>query len=399
MKRLGVVLLAVLSLACAELNPQSGAAVSDSAGIRIVTNTAAQFEEAPHWGLVLDLELVSTEEDEVTLYRVGAVTPLGGDRIAVLNGGLAEVLVFDREGKLLTCFGGAGDGPGEFRAMASLVQVGPDSIGVYDSRRKRLSVFTAEGKLAREITLDPVPAGSSYEFLLPLASGDFVVFTQGGLNSERQGVFRAMSESVVIRPDGSVRSSLGQFPGTENFVGRFAGPVLFGAGTYAATVGNDVIVGTSEEPEIRRYAANGSLKEIIRWPDHDRTVGDARFESYAQAALATVPEAGRSQARQLLEELPRSPREPAYGSLVSSGSGMMWIGAYPGPEVLLPDTRPPASSAVLVDQNGGVVAVVDTPVGFRAEFLGESEVGGVYRDELGVESVRVYRFASAPGGQ
>jgi len=58
----------------------------------------------------------------------------------------SEIKVFNLEGKFRRSIGRLGDGPGEYRSVASLFPHGITDIGIYDWSNLRLTVFSREGE-------------------------------------------------------------------------------------------------------------------------------------------------------------------------------------------------------------------------------------------------------------
>lgn len=390
MRSLGAGAALVLA-ACGGAGTSPGVVVRDSAGIEIVENGPESLAAAARWSLAAEpsLELRSRAADDVVLFLIADVAPLDDGSVAVANGGSQEVLVFDRSGSLLRRLGGEGEGPGEFGSLSSVLAL-EDSLGVYDSRQRRLSVFGPEGRLVREVALGARAQPGSSMALHPLSTGDFALFVRGGLRAE-PGVFRPEAESFRISPAGEVLATYGSFPGSElAVIPGAAGAVLFGALTVAATVGEHLVVGLGERPELRAYAPSGSLSRILRWPDADRTVPAERAERFLEAGLEEMPEAQRPQMRAMFERLPKADRLPPYEDLIGSDAGDLWVGGYVGPERAMPDFRDPVRPWLVFDPAGALQASLQSPEGFRPLAVHGDELVGVFTDALGVESVRAY---------
>ena len=93
----------------------------------------------------------------------------------VINSYEVQVRCSDRAGSVVGAFGGEGEGPGEFRAMGALER-GPDgTIGVFDLRADRMTVFRPDGVRLSEtrvprLFLPAAPFGSvisGYYIALP----------------------------------------------------------------------------------------------------------------------------------------------------------------------------------------------------------------------------------------
>lgn len=99
------------------------------------------------------VEVGSGASPDVALFRVVAVTPLAGDRVAIGMTAPPQVLVANPDGTRAATLGREGDGPGEFSGVRSLVRIEPDSLAVWDPERRRISVFTEDGRFQREVAL------------------------------------------------------------------------------------------------------------------------------------------------------------------------------------------------------------------------------------------------------
>lgn len=370
----------------------------DSAGVTIVANSAAVMSAAATWTLASRpaLEIDAPADGSFVLFRVGDVVPLPHARLAVANSGSHEVLVFDSAGALVSRIGRKGDGPGEFQSVSSLAPLPGDSLVVWDSGHMRLSVFDDGGTLGHEAMVNKLveQTHASYEGVYPLADGD-LVFNTGAIEwTPHEGSSRALSESMRIGTDGSVRSSYGMFPGTAAFSsGGAAGMVPFGATTTVTTAGDDFVVGTEVTTELRVFGPDGTLQRIVRWPDHERPLTDARFQAYVNAALATLPKARRGAFRNRLEKMPRARTEPPYWTVLADSDGRLFVGDYPGQESFVGLTRP-SRHWLIFGPDGAVTAKLETPAGFEVKSIRGPDVIGVYTDQVGVESVRIYRIVA-----
>ncbi len=91
---------------------------TDSAGVRVVVNSAPQWGEGEGWQVTPDPVLTLGTVDyppEQQFQRLGEVTRLGDGTVVVLEIEDAQLRAFDPSGDLLWTAGGIGDGPGETR--------------------------------------------------------------------------------------------------------------------------------------------------------------------------------------------------------------------------------------------------------------------------------------------
>lgn len=402
---------------CGEGPGPSTASVRDSAGVEIVTNEPGSAEAAGAWSLSTDpvVEIGAGADPDVALSQVTAVAPLAGGRVAVGTNVPPRVLIFEPDGSLSATLGRGGEGPGEFSWVASVVELPGDSLAVWDSSRRRISMFTAEGTFAREVDLsetapasaravpnDRVNAGATH--LLPAGSGTTIVWGEGmfGPRPDQATVLRPELPAHRIGPEGDVLTAYGPLPGMTVLAGGQAGmlPVPFAARTYATTADGDFVVGTAESTELRVYGPDGALVRIVRWPEGDRRIRGAHLSRWTEM-LEDLPERLRADVR----SMPRPERVPAYEGLVSTDEGEILVGDYPGPlgllslrradfgpEMFRPERRMPARSWLVFDAGGALTATLETPAGFEPYAVRDGRMWGVFSDELDVESVRGYRL-------
>jgi hypothetical protein len=268
-----------------------------------------------------------------------------------------------------------------------------DSVGVYDGGQRRLSVFDPGGVLRRDVSFRGLRSANGYQELHGLQDRSLLLGDHEGFG-EHRGVFREAVDVWRVSKAGRMEDLLGTFPGWEHFAGQYghavAGQVTFGAGFCLASVETGFVVGTTDKPELQLHDASGALTGLVRWPDHDRVVTEERFDSFASAALAAIPEEARAQARKTLDAIPRAEREPAYQTILADDAGRLWVGAYAGASAAFPGTRPPERGWMIFDADGALAARATTPGGFRATAVRGGRLYGIFIDELGVESVRVY---------
>ena len=90
------------------------------------------------------------DRPDYLVYGVVGATRLSDGRIAVALQRSSEVKYFDPRGRHLKTAGGDGDGPGEFRAPTALLPwpVG-DTMGVWDARQRRVTLFDSAGNPGR----------------------------------------------------------------------------------------------------------------------------------------------------------------------------------------------------------------------------------------------------------
>jgi hypothetical protein len=115
------------------------------------------------------------------------------------------------------------------------------------------------------------------------------------------------------------------------------------------------------------------------------------LDSLWEALVPQVPKAQTAAVHAQFTEIPHADEEPPYRTLVPSDDGV-WVGqfnlleAVPGASA----APAPARSWFVFDSDGTLKAVVHTPAGFDPNVVRGRRILGVFKDTMGVESIRTY---------
>lgn len=94
------------------------------------------------------LEIGVVEGDAAyQLHEVVGAVRLADGGVAVANDGTREVRFFDRDGRFIRAWGGAGDGPEQVRRIYALGRDAGDTLVVVDGGRRRFVRLTSDGRL------------------------------------------------------------------------------------------------------------------------------------------------------------------------------------------------------------------------------------------------------------
>ena len=120
---------------------------SISQSVEFLPNFREQLDTTPQLSIG-----EATGANPILLVEVDGVRLLSDGRIAVVSGGEQAVLYFDAAGKLLRRSGRPGEGPGEFRSITLVGNLG-DSLLLWDGQLDRATLLDPDGKVARTFTL------------------------------------------------------------------------------------------------------------------------------------------------------------------------------------------------------------------------------------------------------
>ena len=408
MRPSGVLLcLGIVSAGCAgsgDAASQPRAAVRDSAGVTIVENERPAPDSRLDWtvGTAPSVSIGVVEGDpNYQLFRVTGATRLSDGRIVVANGGTSELKVFDGDGSYLAAWGGSGEGPGEFGAMApsGLAPWPGDSVMGAGSFQRRISVFDSGGNHGRTFNLGD--GYGSVVAVVPDESGPKMIATTlstFGARTEgaRVELQRLDMPYAALNADGSLDATLVTHPGTEWYVfwnergfPVRARPHPFGRSISEARWGDLVVISPNDRYEILAYRADGSLARIVRRDHESRTPTQADLDDHFARLYADEPDEERAESLAAVQGLPQVEAFPAFGEVVADRMGYLWVSEYqlPGQEL--------GNLWTIFDPEGRVLGLVEAP-DIEIRDIGEDYILGTTSDEVGVEYVQVWSLARTP---
>ena len=380
--------LALLLAACTADAPSS-AVTRDSAGVAIVENLGPAAES---WSLTPEPALVigaDPDDSLQSLYDVGGVTRLADGRIVLTDGGTRQVRVYSAAGDFLTAVGRNGEGPGEFRSLSRPYRLAGDSLLIYDFSLRRLSVLDPLFRFARDFRLQQIPDGEPVSPVLVIAGGEILAgpgFSFG--SGTATGSYRGDIGYLRFRMDGAFIDSVGRFPGAEHFVfnegeNAIALTLPFQPRPRIAATADGFVFGDAGSFEIGRYSRDGRVLSIVRMADRVAPFTAARKQQFREGVVAGSPEDQRPFFERLLAAIPMPDVLPAHSNLVVDALGDLWVRdfAWEDQETV---------EWTVFDAVGSLLATAAMPARFEVQEIGPDWVLGVWRDELGIESVRLH---------
>ena len=393
------VVLALVGIAAACVgDPAEPAAhaVRDSAGVRIVESTRAEFGDAPAWSIDSEPMLDLTRPVAGTphlFYRVSDLTMLPDGSVIVAEMGSGLVRRFSGGGELLAESGGEGDGPGEYRQLSTIHQYRSDSLVAFDSWLGRATVLDSDLEVARTIQFPAPYAGE----LAVLDDGTFVVQFlfpsvmeyegNGGINRTPVPVLRYSAE-------GEVRDTLLVLPGYEELmipsrsgVGWSSTRLLFPKRSFMAASGSEIFAATSDSMSFDMLSPDGLLLRRIEVPTWDLSISREMIEGekYAFVPEDASPEVlRRVEERFAMQPVPKS--RPAFEAVLVDERGYVWLAKTKGRSNYYEATR-----WEVFAPTGEWLGAVVTPARFIVHEFGAEYVLGVWLDDLDVEHVQVLR--------
>ena len=382
--------------------PDAGTQARDSAGIRIIQNSPPDGSRLP-WRIGPEpaVTIGRAEGDEpYLLYRAWDALRLADGRIVVLNDGTQELRVFDADGTHVATWGGAGDGPGEFRSLSAIEPWRGDSIAAWYGPRRGVTVLDANGNFGRNIVLEDGESeqlGMSFE---PRATG-----RDGTILATQNPHLRGTVELQIRGPEGRMVASLGTHPGDARYIANegttrammYFPP--FGARPIQVTWGDLFVQASTGSHEFLAYAGDGALARIVRLGAAPRVPTQAQIDAYIDEEVSWVSpsippgevEQYRAQQRRGWEAVPVAENLPAFSSLVADRADHLWLEEFEPP-----GEERPGSLWKVLDPEGWALGVIETPDGLAILEIGADYILGRTQDEVGVEYVQLWSLERSP---
>ncbi len=368
-------------------------AVSDSAGVEIVSTDVPTWETEPGWQLGAEptVQIGLLDGEAPYLFSdIAGVLRLEDGTLVVGDGQSRGIRFFDSSGSFTHAVGGEGEGPGEFSRLGWIALCGGELFS-FDWSLNRVTTWSLTGEFGKTFFLhEPGSERGPYRSRCG-PDGSFVV-TGWGVRPPPPPApafeFFAQPAPVWrIFPDVTGSTELGEYISSERVLtlnengAGGSGPHPFGRSVVFAQDEDNIYIGTSERLQIEVRSNDGALLRLVRGPDDDLVIDEEIIAQYRAAPVAVVDSSWRSR----LDEggMPMPPRLPAYTELLIDPEGNLWVERFSLPWA-------PENRWGVFSSSGEFYGHVRMPTGFQMMGVSEGFVFGVSRDELEVERVEVY---------
>lgn len=378
---------------------------TDSAGVEIVINSTAAWQENEGWRIeaepVLQIGHRPENDPNYDLLRITAGTMLAHGEILAALGTSRQVRIFSPTGEWRRSIGRDGEGPGELRRVG-VISMSGDTIFIPDGQLRRLNAFSVRGEFLRSWKylfvegIGNLPPGHR------LSDGSWIAsaglpFRSDDISSD--GVLRQRSRFYRVDADLSILlDTIVEVRGRELVVTRAsesddlratvetAVPAPLGRSSSVAAAADQFVWGENSLAEIRLLSADGSLRRILRWTDPGIPVDAALLERVKHAALAQAEgddAVRRSIESQYAQKSP-APVVPYFSDLRLDATGALWVQEY-----LLSASDSVAFRIFRAD--GQYLGRRSLPPRHRVLEIGRDRILTVWQDPDDLEYLRVYR--------
>jgi hypothetical protein len=406
--RIAALLAAVSLLAsCADTRgPEWAGTVADSAGIPVVQNPAeGLWREGQPWTVEEELSIGSLEGEEA--YQFGQIIGVDVDsdgNVYIADLQAQNVRVFDATGTYLRTMGSPGSGPGELGPALNGVFVSGDRVVVPDLGNARIVTFTRSGELVGSQRLD-IAQGVPIRW--DMASGGRIVVqrryvdptdtTRGprGDPLVTIGTDEQPADTVAILPPGE---SL-QIRGGQARV-RFFDPEPI----WDADPDGRLLTAKNNAMRFEVWGTDGALVRIITLPFERQPVTDRDKRVFLDAIADAARQQGAppQAVEAFLAQATFADSYPAFASLALGPAGSVWVQRIRSGQELAGeegtfDIQDLGSTEWSVfDAEGRYLGLVTFPGKYQPIRSMGDRFYGIARDELDVQSLKVYRVITEP---
>lgn len=398
--------LALVACGGAEGDARWTGAVTDSAGISIVSNTErALWSSGDGWTVAEELRIGTAEgEAEYQFGQISGMGILSDGRIAVLDQQGQHVKLFSPQGDYLATIGGPGSGPGEFGPGSGPLLVGPgDSLFVPDLGNQRVNRLTPDGESAGSYPIDfrlgiPTrwqtrPSGEVVNQVRPFGLPNMPAPDSMDAIVSRASDGAAVDTLLKVR-SGKTFSFSGDAPEFNFFV---AEPSWTLAGE------DGLVFGVNDEYRLRVFDREGTEVRQVRMPfvpspvtEEDRTIFTSLLVKAWEDAGVPPP-----QLEMLKGAVHYADAFPAYAQFLVGPRRSLWVQQFQAPNALSDEEKESFDPSFslgsaawdVFDGEGRYLGVVTMPPRFQPLGFSGERMYGMWRDEFDVQYVMIVRVS------
>jgi hypothetical protein len=327
-----------------------------------------------------------------TFHQVRQPFLLGGDRVVVPLAGTNVIRVFDLGGSYLASFGRPGPGPGEFTRLDQAWARG-DTLEAYDSGTRTITRFLPTGQL-ESLRLENPDTSSRLTSPFSAVSGTFgegwvmIAVPFAGFGA------RDSLRILHFGRDGRSTGVLGEVLGMRRYQSAAgSGPEPLSPRARVALANGVLYTGETLTPRIDVLDASGERRSVA-WNPMGTESASRAWQLLRDSLVASAPADRRAAVVEQYRHLQEPEQISTFWDVVPDQAGFVWISPYEPLNHSFSPFAPEASGGEwsVYTSNGEKVAEVSVPAGLQPTFIDERHVVGIHRDELGLETVRVYEL-------
>ncbi len=401
----------ILATACGEVEggAEWAGTIEDSAGVQLVRNSLVPMvAEGDVWSFTEVLTFGEAAGDPD--YQFGQISGLdvaSDGRILVLDQQAGHIKVFSPEGMFESAIGQSGSGPGELGPQAALLMVGRgDTVIVPDMGNQRVNLFFLDGS---EPSSFPLRFEEGLPMRWEMSDQGVLVAQRRALNIPGQQESEQSDTDLIARQayDGSIKDTLMTPPRGET--------ISFGAGGIPEfhffvpepiwSILNDgsLVFAMNNVFRVSVYGLDGTLQRVITVPVENQPVSDEDISIITGMLEGLFEQQGvPPQGVEIIKQgMTFEDVYPAFTQMRSGPENELWVQRVGIPSDMTDEERENWNPLLdqgsdewdVFDAEGRLRGIITMPDRFTPFSLKDDLLYGVWRDELEVQYVRVYRVA------
>lgn len=263
---------------------------------------------------------------EYVLGRIHQPRMLPGGRIGVAD--RTELLVVDLQGRVVQRFGRPGDGPGEFRFIATWAPCADGGVLVFDVTHRRYTRIDPAGapRIWQSTDLpglSGLPVALSCGEQLILGTSARVIAPPG--TGEQMG----RSDLVVLRAasDLSAADTLAVVEGGHDYLGL---SLPFGATVSTARLDDAILHGFTADTVLHLVPGEGTPRTVTLTglPPARAVTAAMRAERYAYSERVTPASIWNAELKAIFDAVPWPASVPRWEQVIRDDEGRFWVSEY-----------------------------------------------------------------------
>jgi hypothetical protein len=367
---------------------EDGVIRRDSAGVEVVTVTAAAYNVLPTWTIDTGTRLftIGGEALDQDVDRLVWAVKLEDGNILVGRMGPAEIRLHAPDGRFLKRVGRSGDGPGEFR-HTSLYRAHGDSLLLWDGNLKRLTLLRTDGTVERSSDLRTLPRTIFLGFGGAFADGHLATMPLGWYQDSN--VTRLDGERIgmpiyVIDIGRMIVDTQAGYPGFRVYQAEmteggqsFRGPAPYELDGFTAILVTDsgMTAAPADRATVLLRRSDGTIRRQTSLPLDGRQVTPELWERYIASESASV--AREPFVNEMVANYRKSrvvERMPVFGRIHAGPGGEVWLER----SWILADS---VRDYVVLDATGAPEATLTLPMGRTIQWIGKDVVLATWHDD------------------
>lgn len=362
----------------------------------LLTACADEVAEDSSTGLKATLEPLLTIGDDETadpMYLFGwlrSATLAADGAIVAADGTAQQVRAYDAEGRFSHLVAREGEGPGEVQRVNAVVYLGGDTLAIYDIRWPLLTLVSVEGDVHEVLRVAAGP-GQMPDVLVGRSDAGWWVMGAAAFGSEGS---RDRAHHYRSRVPAEGLELIAETPSTHRFTrpgddpwgGR---PHPLAASVRHALVGDSLYL-TDGVDSVTVLPLDGSEGRSFRLPSRGTIAVDDALAAIARYRASVGEDTD-------YDDVPRLDRVPRTREFLADDQGRLWFQWYVPEHDSSWGSGRMGGEWVVTSLDGASLFEVDLPNDLQPLDIRGDRLLGRRRNDLGVESVAVYRILPPSG--